>query len=168
MPWGWADLARLAPAFAPALFGCGELQKLDLAMPNSESMLLAFDAGEQGIDVLARDAADAFRVNSGTARRVEVWGFDVSLAELEDQLWDFAVGYEAGRRGGSAPAVLNAADEVAVAAFVQGQIGFTSIPVVVERALATVPWREVTTVEDVVAVDAEARDAAFDAVGRSC
>jgi 1-deoxy-D-xylulose-5-phosphate reductoisomerase len=78
------------------------------------------------------------------------------------------LGYEAGRRGGSAPAVLNAADEVAVAAFVQGQIGFTSIPVVVERALEEVPWCDLATVDDVMAVDAEARGAAFTAIGRSC
>lgn len=49
-----------------------------------------------------------------------------------------ALAYEAGRLGGTAPAVLNAADEVAVEAFRAGQIGFMDIPRAVEHALSTV------------------------------
>jgi len=78
------------------------------------------------------------------------------------------LGYEAGRAGGSAPTVLNAADEVAVRAFLDGRIGFTSIPEVVERALEAVPWRALEAVADVLAVDAEARAAATAALGASC
>ena len=47
--------------------------------------------------------------------------------------------YEAGRLGGTAPAVLNAADEVAVAAFTAGQIGFTDIPRALDYALKHIP-----------------------------
>lgn len=65
--------------------------------------------------------------------------------------------YEAGERGGSAPAVLNAADETAVEAFLQGRLGFTTIPTVLARALEEVPWRRLETVDDVIAVDQEAR-----------
>lgn len=50
-----------------------------------------------------------------------------------------AIAYEAGRRGGLAPAVLNAADEVAVEAFLQGQITYLDIPRVLEAALEAVP-----------------------------
>ena len=78
------------------------------------------------------------------------------------------LGYEAGRAGGSAPAVLNAADEIAVAAFLDRRIGFTSIPVVVERTLAEVEQRELTSVADAVAVDAEARAVAHRHIGGSC
>jgi 1-deoxy-D-xylulose-5-phosphate reductoisomerase len=78
------------------------------------------------------------------------------------------LGYEAGRAGGSAPAVLNAADEIAVQAFLEGRIGFTSIPVVVERALEAVADRPLTTVDDVLAVDAEARAVAHQATGAAC
>src|SRR5690242_21365382 len=46
---------------------------------------------------------------------------------------------EAGRAGGTAPAVLNAANEVAVGAFLAGGIRFTDIPAVVEHALDRVP-----------------------------
>jgi 1-deoxy-D-xylulose-5-phosphate reductoisomerase len=77
------------------------------------------------------------------------------------------LGYEAGRAGGSAPTVLNAADEMAVHAFLDRRIGFTSIPVVVERTLADVEQRDVASVADVLAVDAEARAVATGHIG-SC
>jgi 1-deoxy-D-xylulose-5-phosphate reductoisomerase len=67
------------------------------------------------------------------------------------------LGYEAGRRGGSAPAVLNAADEVAVAAFLAGRIGFLDIATVVEQTLESVPWCRPATVAEVLDVDEAAR-----------
>jgi 1-deoxy-D-xylulose-5-phosphate reductoisomerase len=78
------------------------------------------------------------------------------------------LGYEAGRAGGSAPAVLNAADEVAVRAFLDGKIGFASIPTVVEGALDTVEHREVSTVAEVLDADREARAVAAALAGGSC
>jgi 1-deoxy-D-xylulose-5-phosphate reductoisomerase len=76
------------------------------------------------------------------------------------------LGYAAGRAGGSAPAVLNAADEVAVAAFLERRIGFLDIPGVVEAALLAVPPTEVATVEEVMEADGAARVAAAAAVER--
>ena len=64
---------------------------------------------------------------------------------------------DAGRAGGTAPCVLNAADEVAVAAFLAGSIGFTAIPALIERVLAAMPAVQPTHFEDLFAVDAEAR-----------
>jgi 1-deoxy-D-xylulose-5-phosphate reductoisomerase len=64
---------------------------------------------------------------------------------------------EAGRAGGTAPCVLNAADEVAVAAFLEGRIGFGAIPEAIERVLEKMPARTVTHFEDLFEVDAEAR-----------
>jgi 1-deoxy-D-xylulose-5-phosphate reductoisomerase len=64
---------------------------------------------------------------------------------------------EAGRAGGTAPCVLNAADEVAVAAFLDGKIGFTAIPAAIERVLAAMPSLQPTHFEDLFAVDDEAR-----------
>ncbi|MBT8165534.1 MAG: 1-deoxy-D-xylulose-5-phosphate reductoisomerase [Acidimicrobiia bacterium] len=75
------------------------------------------------------------------------------------------LGYEAGRRGQSAPAVLNAADEIAVQAFLDGRIGFSAIPRVVEGALERVPLRKLESVADVIAVDAEARSVASELAG---
>lgn len=70
------------------------------------------------------------------------------------------ISFRAGREAGSSPAVLNAADEVAVEAFLQGRLGFTGIPRVVEETLDSVDWREVDDFDGVVAVDREARDVA--------
>ncbi len=67
---------------------------------------------------------------------------------------------EAGAAGGTAPTVLNAADEVAVAAFLEGRIPFTGIAAVIERTLEELPGRPVTHFEDLFATDAEARERA--------
>ena len=74
---------------------------------------------------------------------------------------------EAGEAGGTAPCVLNAADEVAVAAFLAGEIPFTAIPEVVERALEALPARPVGHFEDLFATDAEAREVAAGLVGEA-
>ncbi len=65
---------------------------------------------------------------------------------------------EAGEAGGTAPCVLNAADEIAVAAFLAGSIPFTGIAAVIERVLGEMPARPVTHFEDLFAADAEARE----------
>jgi 1-deoxy-D-xylulose-5-phosphate reductoisomerase len=64
---------------------------------------------------------------------------------------------EAGEAGGTAPTVLNAADEVAVAAFLDGRIPFTGIPAVIERILTEMPAQPVAHFDDLFATDAEAR-----------
>ena len=65
---------------------------------------------------------------------------------------------EAGRAGGTAPTVLNAADEVAVAAFLEERIPFTAIPAVIERVLEEMPAQSVSHFDDLFAADAEARE----------
>ena len=72
---------------------------------------------------------------------------------------------EAITAGGSAPAVLNAANEVAVAAFLEGRIGFMQITSLVEETLAAsnMPPRP-ATLEDVLAIDRAARAKARDAL----
>ena len=79
-----------------------------------------------------------------------------------------ALGYEAGRRGGSAPAVLNAADEVAVQAFLERRIGFAAIAEVVERTLEAVERTEPATVDEVLEADREARGVARSLIGGMC
>jgi 1-deoxy-D-xylulose-5-phosphate reductoisomerase len=64
----------------------------------------------------------------------------------------------AGEAGGTAPCVLNAADEVAVAAFLDGRIPFTGIAAIIERVLEEMPARPVTHFDDLFATDAEARE----------
>ncbi|ANU08257.1 1-deoxy-D-xylulose-5-phosphate reductoisomerase [Paraurantiacibacter namhicola] len=64
---------------------------------------------------------------------------------------------EALQAGGAAPAVLNAANEVAVAAFLAGQVKFTQISSLVAQTLETAMPDAPATLDDVLAVDAEAR-----------
>jgi 1-deoxy-D-xylulose-5-phosphate reductoisomerase len=71
-------------------------------------------------------------------------------------------------QGGNAPAVLNAANEVAVDAFLGGKLSFTRISQVIEQALSCVPWTKADTLEDVLAADAAAREAAERFVRESC
>jgi 1-deoxy-D-xylulose-5-phosphate reductoisomerase len=68
--------------------------------------------------------------------------------------------YQALRGAGTAPAVLNAANEEAVAAFLDRRISFLSIPRVIEAVLDTLPVSAVGCLDDVLGADAEARRAA--------
>jgi 1-deoxy-D-xylulose-5-phosphate reductoisomerase len=68
-----------------------------------------------------------------------------------------SIAYEAGRAGGSAPAWMNAANEVAVAAFLAGEIGWIAIPDVVKGALDLHDGSVLEDVASVVAVDDAAR-----------
>jgi 1-deoxy-D-xylulose-5-phosphate reductoisomerase len=65
--------------------------------------------------------------------------------------------YEAFRAGGSAACTLNAADEIAVEAFLAGQISFPSIAAVVEDTLARVPNREAASVQEILEIDEQSR-----------
>jgi 1-deoxy-D-xylulose-5-phosphate reductoisomerase len=72
---------------------------------------------------------------------------------------------EALKAGGSAPTVLNAANEVAVAAFLDGRVGFDRIAAVVEDALGGVGAPPLATLEDVFVVDQLAREWAGSRLG---
>ncbi len=71
-----------------------------------------------------------------------------------------ALAYQALRAAGTAPALLNAANEVAVAAFLDKQISFLAIPRVIEAVLNALPVDAVECLEDVLGADAQARGAA--------
>ncbi|MGA8862669.1 MAG: 1-deoxy-D-xylulose-5-phosphate reductoisomerase [Gallionella sp.] len=68
-----------------------------------------------------------------------------------------ALAYQALRAGGTAPAILNAANEVAVAAFLDKQISFLAIPAVIGAVLDALPVAAVGTLDDVLGADGEAR-----------
>jgi len=70
----------------------------------------------------------------------------------------FALAMEAARNGGTAPAVLNAADEAAVEAFLAGKIGFLDIIDWIEQALSAHTVGPAATVEEVLAADSWARE----------
>src|SRR5437667_58432 len=72
--------------------------------------------------------------------------------------------YEAAEAGGVQPVALNAADEVAVAAFLEGQIGFDDIPRVIEQVVSATKTRDLTSISQVLEVDSQARSLAQDKV----
>jgi 1-deoxy-D-xylulose-5-phosphate reductoisomerase len=72
--------------------------------------------------------------------------------------------YGALRAGGTAPAVLNAANEVAVAAFLEGKLRYTAIPQVIEHALERMPAMRADALDTVLEADRGARRAAADCV----
>ena len=73
---------------------------------------------------------------------------------------------EAMKAGGVAPAILNAANEMAVAAFLKEQIRFTHIAEIVEQTLNTVHNRSAEQLETILEADTQAREAAFDSIGK--
>ena len=66
--------------------------------------------------------------------------------------------YEAARGGGSWPAVLNAANEVAVQWFLDRRVGFDEIPTIIRKALDAHPHQAIRSVEDVLEVDRKVRE----------
>ena len=66
--------------------------------------------------------------------------------------------YEAAEKGGAHPIALNAADEVAVEAFLEGVIPFTGIPATIEQVLETTPATHPATIQEVLALDRQARE----------
>jgi len=76
----------------------------------------------------------------------------------------FGLGIDAGRAGGTAPAVFNAANEVAVAAFLDGRITFGGIADVIDGVLSRHAVEPVSSVESVRGADAEARRLAVEAI----
>lgn len=70
------------------------------------------------------------------------------------------IAYEALALGGTAPAILNAANEVAVEAFLAEKIGFMDIPYIIENVLSTAKIEPVESISQLVEVDKEARKSA--------
>jgi 1-deoxy-D-xylulose-5-phosphate reductoisomerase len=70
------------------------------------------------------------------------------------------------KKGGALPCALNAADEIAVAAFLERRLPFLGIPEVIERVLERTPRQEFESMGDVLAADQEARRMAREQVDR--
>jgi 1-deoxy-D-xylulose-5-phosphate reductoisomerase len=98
--------------------------------------------------------------------------FDVStLAKLDFSPPDLEkfpclrLAYEAAGAGGAKSVAINAADEVAVAAFLDGVIGFEDIPSTIARVLHETSSRSPESIREVLHIDAEARRLAGDVIG---
>jgi len=68
-----------------------------------------------------------------------------------------SLAYHASKEGGNKPCVMNAANEVAVAKFLNGKIKFTDIPKIIEKALGDVPFSQPKTIGEYLAVDRAVR-----------
>lgn len=97
----------------------------------------------------------------------------LEIAKLEFEAPDtkrfpcLQLAYDALRLGGTAPAILNAVNEVAVAAFLSKQIHFLDIPAVIAKALDTIKITPVTSLEQLITVDAEARRFAYASLAKA-
>ena len=89
------------------------------------------------------------------------------FAPDEDRFPATRLAREAIQEGGSAPAVLNAANEVAVQAFLDGKTAFTDIAVLCEKMLGRTTPVELNSLEDVIAADADARRRASEMLERN-
>ena len=97
----------------------------------------------------------------------------VSTARLDFEAPDFdrfpclRLGFEAAQAGGSAPTALNAANEVAVAAFLSGRLRFTDIARVAEETVSACAADEPRTLDDVLELDGAARARAAEFVAKA-
>ena len=87
-----------------------------------------------------------------------------------DRCFDASLAYhklygEAAKAGGTAPCILNAANEVAVHAFLDGRLGFLGIPAVIEGTLERLDAEPVRAFESLYDADREARAVAGELVG---
>jgi len=111
------------------------------------------------------------RIDSGakTLDITEIARLDFEAPDM-DNLPCLRLARAAAEAGGSAPAVLNASNEVAVDAFLQGRIGFTDISSVIESTLSSIDQCVISDIENVLNIDNEAREVALaqlDSLSRS-
>jgi 1-deoxy-D-xylulose-5-phosphate reductoisomerase len=77
-----------------------------------------------------------------------------------------SLAYQAIEQGGTVPAILNAANEMAVAAFLDRRMGFTAIPKIIESTLSVIPAIDAQNLDELLAVDVEARSVAEQQISR--
>jgi 1-deoxy-D-xylulose-5-phosphate reductoisomerase len=106
-----------------------------------------------------RAASNGLALDLGALRRLD---FEKVSARRFPCL---ALAHQALRAGGVQPCALNAADEVAVAAFLERRLPFSGISRVIEQVLERMPRITLRSIEDVIAADGEARRLAREEVG---
>jgi 1-deoxy-D-xylulose-5-phosphate reductoisomerase len=108
-----------------------------------------------------RDAAPVPRLDWTQPR---TWHFS---APDFDKFPLLRLAYEAQKAGGSATCTLNAADEIAVEAFLDGRIPFPAIAETVEETLARQASRKAATIEEVISIDLASRETARQVLAES-
>ena len=102
------------------------------------------------------------RISSGvsTLDLIKIGRLDFKAADMV-RFPCLRLAYDALELGGTAPAILNAANEIAVEAFLAEKITFLSIPIIIEAVLKQSNIAPVVSIEQLVAVDSAAREAAL-------
>ncbi len=108
-----------------------------------------------------RESAPVPRVDWNTPRTWNFFPPDPAKFPL------LRLSYEALEAGGSATCTLNAADEIAVGAFLEGRIPFPAIAQTIEETLGRQPVRQPETIEEVIAIDEASRETARQVLGAS-
>ena len=133
-------------------------------MPSRNALAKMLDSGVTA-------PASAFtpeRVNDPTLRTYDpVRASPLTFEDIDHAAFPlFGLGCEAGRRGGAAPAAYNAANEVAVRAFLDQRIGFNDMADIVMAAVDRVGPSGIRDVADVLEADGQARSVAREAIQR--
>lgn len=102
------------------------------------------------------------RVHTGF-EAMDVWSMGTLHFEKPrfDVFPGITMAYECGKKGGSAPIVMNAANEVAVAAFLRDEIRFVDIVPTVQETIEKMQWEKVTSLEQIYDIDTRAREKAM-------
>ncbi len=96
-----------------------------------------------------------------TAPRLGLPGLTLAFETADEEAFPLlTLARAAGERGGTAPCAFNAANEVAVAAFLEGRVGFLEIASLVAETLERADGSPARDLDDLVAADAQARDLA--------
>lgn len=107
------------------------------------------------------------RINSGAKKLnfLELAKLDFLPLSLE-RYPCLGLAYDALKKGGTAPTILNAANEIAVEAFLKNQIRFTEIPHIVENVLADSSFNEIKDIDIAIRADHQAREKAWELCNR--
>jgi 1-deoxy-D-xylulose-5-phosphate reductoisomerase len=157
------------------LFGMPESQIDVVVHPQSViHSMVEYEDGSTLAQLGTPDMRTPIAVAMAWPDRMPVSGAALDLAKIGQLTFEpadpvrfpaLALARHALQTGGDAPTILNAANEAAVASFLAGRIGFLDIERVVESALGTLPSMIPGSIDDVVAVDNEARLYAEDFIG---
>jgi 1-deoxy-D-xylulose-5-phosphate reductoisomerase len=157
------------------LFGLPETQIDVVVHPQSViHSMVEYQDGSTLAQLGTPDMRTPIAVAMAWPDRMPVSGDSLDLARIGQLTFEpadpirfpaLALARHALQKGGGAPTILNAANETAVASFLAGRIGFLDIERVVESALETLPNTVPGSIDDVVAVDNEARLYAEDFIG---
>jgi 1-deoxy-D-xylulose-5-phosphate reductoisomerase len=157
------------------LFGLPETQIDVVVHPQSViHSMVEYQDGSTLAQLGTPDMRTPIAVAMAWPDRMPVSGASLDLARIGQLTFEpadpirfpaLALARHALQKGGDAPTILNAANETAVASFLAGRIGFLDIERVVESALDTLPSTVPGSIDDVIAVDNEARLYAEDFIG---